>query len=240
MASNIHDGHRDRLKTRFLKHGLDSFESHQVLELLLFFSIPRKDTNPLAHKLLNTFGSLPAVFNASIEDLCKIKGVSEHTATLIKLCGEFPRRYEQELQANITSFSSLNDIAAYLQPMFRGVQNEITVLVCLNNRMELLGAPILSTGTLVSAETSLREIVEQAVRYQATRVVLAHNHPAGNTTPSGADLTATRHIIDALKIVEVGVLDHMIFAQNSYVSMRQTPHYAPLFSDLVSRLASQE
>ena len=184
MSQSVHDGHRERLKNRFINYGLDSFESHQVLELLLFYAIPRKDTNPLAHELLNTFGNLPAVLDASVKDLCKVKGISEHSATLIKLCGEMLRRYEHEIQSGVKAFACLDEIGAYLQPRFRGEQREMSILVCLNNRSELLGAPILSTGGLVSTEAKLREIIEQSVIHQATRVVLAHNHPAGFATPS--------------------------------------------------------
>ena len=239
MSQSVHDGHRERLKNRFINYGLDSFESHQVLELLLFYAIPRKDTNPLAHELLNTFGNLPTVLDASVKDLCKVKGISEHSATLIKLCGEMLRRYEHEIQSGVKAFACLDEIGAYLQPRFRGEQREMSILVCLNNRSELLGAPILSTGGLVSTEAKLREIIEQSVIHQATRVVLAHNHPAGFATPSGADISTTRRIIDSLKIVEVEVVDHMIFAKDDYISLRQTPQYAPLFSGMVGRLMAE-
>ena len=236
MSQNIHDGHRERLKSRFVNHGLDSFESHQVLELLLFYALPRKDTNPLAHELLNTFGSLPAVLEASVKDLCKVKGISEHSATLIRLCGELLKRYEQEIQSGIKAFTRLDEIGAYLQPHFRGETREKVVLVCLNNRSELLGVSTLGTGGLVSTEAKLREIIEQVVILQATRVVLEHNHPAGFAIPSAADLSPTRRIIESLKIMEVEVVDHIIFSKDDYISMRQTPQYAPLFSGLVGRL----
>lgn len=236
MSQSIHSGHRERLKKRFVNQGLDSFESHQVLELLLFYAIPQKDTNPLAHELLNTFGSLPAVLEASVNDLCKIKGISEHTATLIKLCGELLKRYEQELQSGIKAFTNLEEIGAYLQPQFLGETREKVVLVCLNNRSELLGVSVLGTGGLVSTEAKMREIIEQIITLQATRVVLAHNHPAGFAIPSAADLSTTRRIIESLKIMEVEVVDHLIFAKGEYISMRQTPQYAPLFSGLVGRL----
>lgn len=240
MSQSIHSGHRERLKNRFINYGLRSFEPHQVLELLLFYAIPQKDTNPLAHELLNTFGSLPAVLDASVQDLCRIKGISQHSATLIRLCGELFKRYEQEAQSGVTAFTCLDEIRAYLQPQFRGESHEMTILVCLNNRLELLGAPVVSTGTLVSTDASLRSIIEQIVLHKATRVVLAHNHPAGFAEPSSADISTTRHIIESLKLVEVEVLDHMIFAKDNYISMRQTPHYAPLFSDIISRLTGEK
>ncbi len=236
MPQGIHDGHRERLKQRFRKSGLNSFEPHQVLELLLFYAIPRRDTNPVAHELLHTFGSLPAVLDAPIKDLCKVNGISEHSATLIKLCGELLVRYHQDIRSEVNAFESLDDIGHYLYPEFLNAHREKAMLVCLNNRLELLGCSVLSTGSIVSTEARLREIIEQSVIHQATRVVLAHNHPAGFAIPSASDLTATRSIIDALKLVEVQLVDHIIFSRDDFVSMRQTPQYAPLFSGLVSRL----
>ncbi len=240
MSQGIHDGHRDRLKQRFINHGLDSFESHQVLELLLFYAIPRKDTNPLAHELLNTFGSLPAVLDASVKDLCRVNGISEHSATLLRLCGELLKRYEEERLTKTTTFLTLDEVARYLYPKFLNQTREIAMLVCLNNRSELLGATMISAGTMVGTEANTREIIEQAVTHQATRVVLAHNHPAGFATPSGTDLETTRRIINALKLVEVELLDHIIFAKDDYTSMRQSPQYAPIFSGMIGRLTGRQ
>ncbi len=236
MKDSVHEGHRERLKARFIKHGLSSFEPHQVLELLLFYAIPRKDTNPIAHELLDTFGSLTAVLEAPVRDLCKVNGISEHSATLIRLGGELLKRYEEELQANVKSFSNIEEIAAYLKPHFRGETKEKALMLCLNNRNELLNCCVLSIGGIVNTDASLREIVEQCVKYQTTRIVLAHNHPAGNTAPSPDDITTTRKVIESLRILEVSVIDHLIFARDGYLSMRQTPHFAPLFSGMLDRL----
>ncbi len=229
MSDGIHSGHRERLKARFAKDGLSSFEAHQVLELLLFYALPRKDTNPLAHELIRTFGSLPAVLEASPEDLCRVKGVSMHTASLISLCGQLGARHQQEKRRNITKFEDLEDIGEYLLPLFINQKREKAVLICLNNRWELLNCSVLSTGTITETDARARDIVELALRYQATNVVLAHNHPAGFAAPSSADLNTTRFLAKSLELVEIRLLDHVIFSPHEYMSLRRSPQYAPLF-----------
>lgn len=235
MSNGIHDGHRERLKARFLEHGLESFEPHQVLELLLFYSIPRRDTNPLAHELLKTFGTLPAVLDADVRDLCRVKGISEHSATLLRLCGQLLKRYHHEKLNKCTTFSTVEEIGEYLYPQFVNESVEKTIMLSFNNRWDLLGCDVLSTGTVSCTDARLREIIANALRHQATGVVLAHNHPAGFAVPSTQDLNTTRDINKALKMVDIDLLDHMVFAREDYISMRQSPTFAALFSDMATR-----
>ena len=230
MAKDIHNGHRERLKARFTKDGLESFEPHQVLELLLFFAIPRRDTNPLAHDLIDTFGSLPAVLEASPADLRKVKGIGNHAATLISLCGQLVARHQQEKRRKVDTFETGESIAEYLQPLFVNETHEKAILLCFNNRMELLNCSVLSTGTVTETDVRARDIVELALRCQATNVVLAHNHPAGFASPSGADLSTTRYLTKSLEMVDVRLLDHFIFSPTDCISMRDNPQYAPVFS----------
>lgn len=229
MANDIHGGHRDRLKARFVKDGLDSFEPHQVLELLLFFSIPRRDTNPLAHDLIDTFGSLPAVLEATPADLCKVKGIGKHSATLISLCGKLMARHQQEKRQKRDVFDTTESFVEYLQPLYVNEKREKAILLCLNNRMELLNCSVLSTGTITETDARARDIVELALRYQATNVVLAHNHPAGFANPSSADLSTTRYLAKSLELVDIHLLDHLVFSPTDYISMRDNPQYAPVF-----------
>ncbi len=234
MANDIHSGHRERLKARFIKDGLESFEPHQVLELLLFYAIPRRDTNPLAHDLIETFGSLPAVLEATPAELCKVKGIGPHAASLISLCGQLVARHQQEKRRKVDTFESVEMIGEYLRPLFINERREKAVLVCLNNRMELLNCSVLSTGTITETDARARDIVELALRYQATNVVLAHNHPAGFAKPSTADLGTTRYLVKSLAMVDIHLLDHFIFAPDDYVSLRRTPQYAPIFPNAFS------
>ncbi len=231
MESKIHSGHRERLKKQFLKSGLSFLEAHQVLELLLFYSIPRKDTNPLAHTLLNTFGDLPHVLDAPVEDLCRIDGISEHSAILLNLCGKLLPRYQMERQNSITSFSCIEETGAFLQSFFLNEPKEKSVVLFLNNRFDLLGYVVLSTGTLTGTSARAREIAELAIRKQATGVVLSHNHPAGFAVPSSQDLQTTQYLIRALKLMEITLWDHLIFSNCDYISLRQSPRFSSVFLD---------
>lgn len=231
MSHDLHRGHRDRLKQRFLNEGLDSFDPHQALELLLFYAIPRQDTNPLAHVLLNTFGSLPAVLEASYDQLCRVKGVSEHTAILLKLCNDMFRRCNQDRNSAITSFKSLSEIGPFLSPRFYGLKRELALLLCLNNRCEVLNVVTLSTGTINHAVIDIREVVQVTLEQQAPIVILAHNHPFGGPDPSPDDLAATRQISSSLELMGVRFIDHIIYSADTFLSMRSAPQFAALFSE---------
>lgn len=232
MASSIHDGHRERLKQKFLKHGLASFESHEVLELLLFYAIPRCDTNPIAHRLINEFGSLAGVLDASAEDLCRVEGIGSSAAALIVLFREVLERYLVEKQTPPPSLNSLQEIAAYLEPYFFTETKEKAIALYFNGRREVLGCVTLSRGSIVGTEATARDIAENAFRLNATGVVLAHNHPVGDAAPSTQDVETTRSLVASLRPMNIELIDHLIFAPNSYFSLRGDPHLAPLFSKL--------
>ncbi len=217
---NLHEGHRRRLKERFLKDGLDGFEAHNVLELLLFYAIPQRDTNDLAHQLLQRFGSLSAVFEADYEELCQLPGVGTNVATLLKLIPDLTRRYLEDLKAEVPVLKDVEQIADFLRPKFIGRQKEMVYLLCLNNKGSVAFGGFLSEGTVNAAPLYVREIVEQAVRSHASAVVLAHNHPHGLALPSNADLMATDEIKKALQMMKIQLIDHLIFAGEDYVSIR--------------------
>ena len=223
MAENLHAGHREKMKKRFLKHGLDSFEPHNVLELLLFYAIPRKDTNVIAHRLIKRFGSISAVMDAPIEELQKVEGVGENAATLIKLIPQLSRLYLEGLNKSNKLLDSADKIGDYLLPKFVGMTVEGVYLLCLDNRGHLLYEGAISSGGTVNASSvTLRTIVEAAIRCQATAVVIAHNHPKGFAIQSEADLAATHEIAKHLKAIGVELKDHIIVAANDYVSLAQS------------------
>lgn len=230
MAKGIHDGHRLRLKQQFLENGLDSFEPHQILELLLFYSIPQRDTNPLAHELINKFGSLPAVLDADYEKLCRVKGVGQHTATFLTLCGDLLHQYYKQKQQVIKRFLSDEDVVSFFKTQFLNIDHERVVLLCLNNRGDFLKSKIISEGTATATEVHVRTVVDTALRYNATAVVIAHNHPVGFTRPSTADINTTKQLLDALSVLDIQLVDHFIFAGEHYISMRKSPDIAPIFS----------
>ena len=222
MSEPIHGGHRDRLKKRFLQQGLDGFTDIQALELLLFYSIPRQDTNPVAHKLLDHFGSLSQVLEAPAGELMKVGGIGEHSAVLLNLINEMSRFYLVDKAQRERVLPTIEDCARYLQPYFYGRRTETVFLLCLDAKCKALCCKEVGQGSVNSAGISVRKIVETALREGATSVVLAHNHPSGIAIPSGEDIQTTCRVAAALSSVEIQLVDHIVVAEDDYVSMVQS------------------
>lgn len=218
----IHDGHRERLKERFRKEGLDNFTQVQALELLLFYCIPRKDTNPIAHALISRFGSFAQVLEASVSDLMKVEGVGESAAVFLNLLAQSGRYYARSCNDQIRVLSTAESCAQYLLPFFLGRTVEMVYLLCLDAKCKLLSCNCISQGSVNTAGISVRRVVEEALSTNATTVVLAHNHPGGVAVPSKEDVQTTYQIAAALRAVEVTLLDHIIVAEGDYVSLVQS------------------
>lgn len=221
MSKNIHEGHRKRLKKRFVNEDLDSFEHHNVLELLLFYSIPRMDTNEIAHNLIKQFGGISEVFDAPFSELIKIKGVSENTATLIKLVPSLSRVYMQNKTADVKVLDSSKKIGEYFINQFIGKTQELVYIMCLDSSCSIINCDILTQGTVTQANVSIRSITEIVVKHNACSVVLAHNHPRGLAVASNEDVITTIAIKKALKQLDIVLLDHIIVAQNQYSSLAE-------------------
>lgn len=217
-----HDGHRDRVRERFLQEGLDSFSDIQVLEFLLFYCIPRRDTNTIAHELLEHFGSLSQVMEAPVEELCRVDGIRENTAVFLHLVTQFGRYYLTDRAAKIKVLPTLESCAEYMQPFFFGRSVETAYLLCLDAKCKVLCCRQIGEGTVNSTGISVRKIVEAALNANASSVVLAHNHPGGLAIPSGEDVQATRRVAEALRAVDVKLVDHIVVADDDYVSMVQS------------------
>ena len=215
----MHEGHRARVKQRFREEGLDHFTDIQALELLLFYAVPRADTNPIAHRLLEHFGSLSQVLEASVEELCKVQGVGENGALLLTLIPQMGRFYMVDRSSRITVLPTLEQCAEYLVPRFFGRKVETVFLLCLDAKCKLLCCKELGEGGTNSTGISIRKVVETAIGVNASTVVLAHNHPSGVAVPSPEDIQTTRRIAMALQAVEITLADHIIVADNDYVSI---------------------
>ena len=222
MAESLHGGHRDRMKKRFLQQGLDGFTDIQALELLLFYSIPRQDTNPIAHRLLQHFGSLSQVLEAPAEELMQVGGIKEHSAVLLNLINQMGRFYLVDKAQRERVLPTIEDCARYLQPYFYGRMRETVFLLCLDAKCKALCCKEVGEGSINSAGISVRRIVETALREGATTVVLAHNHPSGIAIPSPEDIQTTRRVAAALQSVEIHLADHIVVADDDYVSMVQS------------------
>lgn len=222
---SIHAGHRQRLKERFLKESLDNFEEHQVLELLLFYGIPQRDTNEIAHELIRKFGSLSKVLEATPEELSEVKYVGDNVTTLFRLITEVARYYQVNCAMREQILTSIDACGKYLVPFFHGRQNETVFLLCLDAKCKVLCCEKVGEGSVNSAGVPVRKIVEMALKANATSVILAHNHPSGLAIPSGEDIQTTRRVALALDAVEIGLVDHIIVADNDWVSLVQSELY---------------
>ena len=218
----IHKGHRQRLKTRFREEGLDNFTDTQVLELLLFYGIPQKDTNPIAHELIAHFGSLSQVLEAPVEELMKVPGIKENAAVLLKLVTEMGRYYLVSRNQQFTILPTLEACAQYIAPRFFGRRVETVYVLCMDAKCKVLCCKELGEGSVNSAGISIRKIVELALGVNATSVVLAHNHPSGVAFPSDEDIQTTRRLAAALQTVDIYLADHIIVAEDDYVSLVQS------------------
>lgn len=228
--SKLHRGHRERLKKRFLAEGFDTFEPHEILEMILFYAVPRRDTNPIAHNLLDYFGgSLTGVFDAPIEELVKVEGIGINTATLIKMFPEVCRRYLIDMNETGHIIKSSNDAAKCLLPMFIGRTNELVIAMCIDAKGKMLFCNTIFEGTVNAASVGVRRFVEIAVRYAATDMIMAHNHPGGVAIPSQQDIAVTQKVSEALKTVNISLLDHIIVAGNDWVSLAATPTVSGIF-----------
>ncbi|MGN0569553.1 MAG: RadC family protein [Candidatus Fimenecus sp.] len=228
---NIHDGHRQRLRERFLRDGLEGFEDHNVLELLLFYSIPVRDTNEDAHRLIREFGSLSGVFDAKYDDILKVKGIGDRTALLIKLIPELFRRYEvDKLNKDTVMLNSAELVAKYVSKHFKGLTEEKLYALYLDSNCRLLSFQLISSGGVNSAPMNNRLIAEYAYSTNAASVILVHNHPSGICAPSRKDIDATIAVADIMEAIGIRLSDHIIIGNgDDYFSFRLSPKWKHIF-----------
>lgn len=210
----IHDGHRGRLKERYAAEGGENFATHNLLELLLFYAIPRRDTNETAHRLLKHFGTVNSVLEASVEELCTVKGINESSAILIRLVGELGMRYCNSDKTNLLLLASYNELDHFVIEQFSAVQDERVIALYTDVAGRLLKQETVCVGDVNSATMDMRKIVSTAMACNAATVVLAHNHPGGVAIPSSQDLDTTRKLRAVLSSAGVELVEHYIVADD--------------------------
>ena len=215
----IHDGHREKMRQRFMTGGLDAFADHEILELLLYYAIPRRDTNTIAHALMERYGSLPAVLAAPMEDLKRTEGIGESAAVLLHLVPQVCRRARLAQVGEDQVLNSSERAGAYLLECFDGESREVIYQLCLDRKGKLLACKRLGEGSVASADLDVRRLVENAILTGASAVILAHNHPSGVALPSDGDYTATMRVRAALNAIGIELADHIIVADGDFVSM---------------------
>lgn len=224
---SIHDGHRSRLKRRFTEEGLGGFTDVQVLELLLFYCIPRQDTNELAHRLIDHFGSYAQVLDALPEELKKVPGVGDAVAVFLPLVKAAGNYYDINRTANMTFLNDIEECGNYLVSFLSRKRNEVVYLLCMDAKRKILACKEVGEGSVNSAAIPIRRIVEMALGVNATTVVLAHNHPSGFAVPSEEDRFTTHRLASALQAVDITLADHIVVADGEFVSMVQSGYYRP-------------
>ena len=217
----LHDGHRQRSKRRYLAVGAQGLEDHQLLELLLFYAIPRQDTNETAHRLLKRFGSLQSVLNAAPEELTGVDGVGENAAVLLRLTGDIALRARcSTLPQKV--LNSTDRTGAYFMELLAGQRQELLYQVCLDAKGKLLTCRCISKGSVAASPVSVRQVVENALYAGASSIILAHNHPSGVALPSQQDVLVTRQLQEALAPLQIRLADHIVVADGDYVSMAES------------------
>lgn len=216
---NIHKGHRQRVKDEFEQSGLSSFSDVRALELLLFYAIPVKDVNPLAHALLDKYGSLYGVLSAPLSELKDIDGIGQNAAVLIRLAGEIhSKAVSDHLKKEKHQLSSSAAAGDYVLGLLGGSPEEQFLLICLDPLNQVLKADVISSGNVNSVSVDMRDVVHRALVSNATSVILAHNHPSGGKEPSREDIVLTTGIKDALSPLGIPVHDHIIAAGDGWYS----------------------
>ena len=222
MANNInHEGHRQRMKQRFVQEGIDSFSDFQVLELLLFFGIPYKDTNGMAHQLLKKFGSLSGVLNADYHELSAEPGLGPHAALLVRMIPGLARRYSMDRWNSKTQITDSKNAGIYAASLFVGIEHEVFYMICLDSQSRVIMPVLISEGTINEAMIYPRDIVEHALRHKTAMVILSHNHPGGSLEPSLADIEMTKKLMKALEVISVKIMDHIIVAGDRFTSLAE-------------------
>ena len=217
-----HAGHRQRVKNEFRTRGMEGWPDHRVLELLLFYAIPQGDVNGLAHDLIEHFGSLAGVLDASAEELMKVPGVGEHTALLLRVVTAVGGRYREERSDLGGLVQSPREAAALLEPYFFGARNELVYILCLDSKGKALGVRKVAEGSIFASDINIRRIAEEAMGLRAAGIYLAHNHISNLAFPSAEDWQATDTVRAALGPVGLNLIDHLIFVDGDVVSLSQS------------------
>jgi DNA repair protein RadC len=217
-------GHRDRMRKRLLEAGPDGFHDYELLEYALALALPRGDTKPLAKRLLAQFGDLPTLFAASPGELMRVDGVGESVAAALKFVDALSVRQLQRRALGRPVLSSLDAVLDYLHARLAHELTEEFRLLFLDNRLNLVRDEKMGEGTVNQATAYPREVAKRAMELQASAVILVHNHPSGDPTPSRDDIQLTRAIADALKPLGIAVHDHLVIARTGHASLRALGH----------------
>jgi DNA repair protein RadC len=213
--------HRQRLKKKFTESGTDAFHDYESLELLLSYAIPQKDVKPLAKELLREFGTLKGIIDAEMSSLEKIKGISTHTAILIKLVKEMGTLYLKEKAREKPQISCTSELLNYCKTYMGGLKDEKFCVIYLDAQNKITEIEAIEEGIVNQAVVYPRKVLENALKQKASAIILVHNHPSGHVKPSDADIRLTKTIQETAKVLDILVHDHVIIGENRFFSFRE-------------------
>ncbi len=228
-SKNVHDKHRERMRARFSKNGLDGMQPHEIIEMLLFYAIPRKNTNDIAHALIDRFKTVAGVFEATENQLMTVKGVGPQAASLIHMI--LPLFHEYTKSINSTPrLSSHDKCGEYVLSQYAGLLKERVCLVCVDSNYRVIAFETICEGDVSSVVVDNRTLLSVIFKYPKTAcVVLAHNHPGGLALPSREDILSTGQLSKMLRTINIGLLDHIIVAHGDYVSLSYSTEFKQYF-----------
>lgn len=227
MADNVHKGHRERVRKKFIQSGFDSFNNHEILEFLLFYSRPRIDTNVIAHRLIDKYHSISAVCDADIEDLKEVEGIDEASAVLIKMIPLLAKEYltSDNKRIMLNNYTAVFD---YFKSQFLGETIEKIRIACLDDKLRLIAGQVIAEGIPGSVSINVRRIAEFTIKNKCDNIIIAHNHPNGDIIPSNDDIRATAEIFNGLKPIGIHLLDHVIVAGGRAISLKESGAFSLL------------
>ncbi len=215
-----HAKHRMRMRERYAQQGgLEGFAPHEVLELWLYYAIPQKDINSLAHELLDRFGSLHAVLHAPADQLKQVKGIGEYSATFLNMFSQLNKYVGLERIGKRPRLSNRREAEEFCIHLLANERREMFYAICLTAQMQVIHSALVAKGSLSEVLAYPRVVTEVALTHNAHSVVLCHNHPGGSLVPSQGDVEVTRTLLDVLQKLEVVLADHIIVAEGRALSM---------------------
>lgn len=213
------EGHRDRLRKKYLQGGYSAFHEYEILEMFLTYAIPRRDTKPIAKELLERFGDLDGVVSATLDELSQVSGIKENSAIFLKLLGDLSKNlYKGEMKRESVQLKDKSSLLRYLRSEIGFSNREEFRVIFLNNYNMLVGSETLFVGTIDKSAVYPREIVEKVLQYRAKGIIFAHNHPSGNLRPSKQDIAITEHMQEVLEMLDIKLLEHIIITKGGYFS----------------------
>lgn len=216
----MHEGHRQRLTSRYLSEGLEGFEEHEILEFVLFYALPRVDTNAIAHELINTFGSLAAVLEADPKDLERVSGMGPKAAAFLAMIPDVFRAYEHSKIGKKPALRSIADACGFARTLLFGKPYEQFYVIWLGTQNRVIHFERLSEGSANESPVYIGRLAAKALRHHAVKCVIAHNHPGGSVMPSKADIETTQSVLNALGVLGIELVDHIIVSDNEAFSFQ--------------------